>query len=104
MHTASVSVLKAKLSEYLDKVKKGSEISVTEHGHLIARLVPPAPGKEAEEARIERLERAGILRRPVGDGSGIKALLKRSPLKDPKGLVLKALLEEREENRNKGYR
>jgi len=104
MTRASVSVLKAKLSEYLEKVKKGSEVSVTEHGVPIARLVPAAAGKEAEDARMERLVREGIVQRPNGVGPGINALLRRSPVKDPKGLVLKALLADREENRKKAYR
>jgi antitoxin (DNA-binding transcriptional repressor) of toxin-antitoxin stability system len=35
--TASVAQLKAKLSAYLDTVKAGEEVIVTERGHAIAR-------------------------------------------------------------------
>jgi prevent-host-death family protein len=40
MKTASVSELKSHLSEYLSRVKAGSEILITDHGKPVARLVP----------------------------------------------------------------
>ena len=40
MRTAGVAGLKAKLSKYLEAVKAGEEVIVTEHGKAIARVVP----------------------------------------------------------------
>lgn len=93
MTKAAVSELKATLSKYLAKVKAGEEVIITERGHAIARLVRynrsgPSP------ADLEMMYKSGIMRRPLKPWSG--ELLKPSPVKDPEGLVLKALLEERE--------
>ena len=97
MQTASVSVLKARLSEYLDKVKNGAEVFITDHGRPVARLVPLAKGKKGADPDIAELVRAGIVK--PGKGKLPPSLLRRSPAKDPKGLVLKALLEERARER-----
>ncbi|HEX9668633.1 MAG TPA: type II toxin-antitoxin system prevent-host-death family antitoxin, partial [Thermoanaerobaculia bacterium] len=40
MRTAGVAELKAKLSEHLDRVKRGEEVLITERGQPIAKLVP----------------------------------------------------------------
>lgn len=96
MATASVSQLKARLSGYLDRVKAGEEITVTERGRAIARVVPytrsgPAP------AEFEDMVRAGLIR-PAHKRLG--AGFWESPrISDPDGSVLRALLEEREEGR-----
>ena len=42
MKTATVSKLKASLSEYLRQVKAGEEVLVTERGRPIAKLAPAA--------------------------------------------------------------
>ncbi len=42
MESVSVATLKSKLSQYLQAVKKGQEITVTSHQHPVARLVPVA--------------------------------------------------------------
>lgn len=42
MKSVPIAILKAKLSEYLDAVKTGEEIIVTEHGEPVARLLPIA--------------------------------------------------------------
>lgn len=38
-----VRELRQNLSVYLDRVKDGETLDVTEHGHLVARLVPARP-------------------------------------------------------------
>ncbi|MEP6698992.1 MAG: type II toxin-antitoxin system prevent-host-death family antitoxin [Verrucomicrobiota bacterium] len=40
METVSVAKLKSNLSQYLNRVRKGKEITVTSHRHSIARIVP----------------------------------------------------------------
>ena len=40
MKTTAISDLKAHLSEYLNQVKSGNEILVTDRGKPVARIVP----------------------------------------------------------------
>jgi prevent-host-death family protein len=89
-----IAVLKAKLSEYLDAVKAGEEIIVTERGEPIARLLPIAQ-EESMEVRMIRLVAAGLVRPPVRPLSDEFWTMPMAH--DPEGLVLKALLEDREE-------
>lgn len=96
MKTAAVSKLKASLSEYLLKVKAGEEIIVTERGKPIARLVPVAPS-EAIPEYLREMEKKGLI--SIGTGKLPKDFWDLPRPKDPKGLVLKALLEERREGR-----
>jgi prevent-host-death family protein len=96
MTTTSISELKARLSAYLDLVRAGDEVLVTDRGRVIARLVPVG-GEAQEDSRRELLVRTGQLQLP------------RSPLPrnfrkarrpaDAKGRSLAALLEERAEGR-----
>jgi len=48
--------LRAGLSRYVAQVKAGEEITVTEHGRPVARLVPPEG-----ERKIDRLIREGVV-------------------------------------------
>jgi prevent-host-death family protein len=48
--------LRASLSRYVARVKEGEEITVTEHGRPVARLVP-LDG----ERKIDRLIREGVV-------------------------------------------
>jgi len=56
--TVGVRELKNQLSSYLDRVKAGEEVTVTEHGRPIARLTALAPDVDRRAALIE----AGIVR------------------------------------------
>ena len=53
-----VRELKNQLSSYLDRVKAGEEITVTEHGRPVARLTSLSPEVDRRAALIE----AGIVR------------------------------------------
>ena len=48
--------LRTHLSRYVERVKKGEELTVTEHGRPVARLVP-LDG----ERKIDRLIREGVV-------------------------------------------
>jgi prevent-host-death family protein len=48
--------LRASLSRYVAQVKEGEEITVTEHGRPVARLVPLQG-----ERKIDRLIREGVV-------------------------------------------
>lgn len=96
MKKASISILKAHLSRYLDAVKSGEEVIVTERGRPVARLVAIDAG-EIPSGRVARLVREGRIRAPVSARA-------RKPLadpvtRDPEGRSLAYLLEEREAGR-----
>lgn len=55
--------LRAQLSRYLDQVREGEEIVVTDRGNPIARI-SPANGR----SRIDELIAAGVLTPPVNKG------------------------------------
>jgi prevent-host-death family protein len=42
---------KNKLGQVLDLVEKGEEITITRHGKEVARLVPPRPAHNRDQAR-----------------------------------------------------
>ena len=91
-----IAELKAHLSSYLDQVKGGHEVLITDRGVPIAKLVPLEPGQK-QGGRRERLARAGILQ--LGRGRARKALAQPPSGEPLGGGVLAALLAEREEQR-----
>jgi prevent-host-death family protein len=96
MKIAAVSKLKAYLSEYLNQVKAGNEILITDRGKPVARLVPISRTKAVGES-LSRMEKQGLIK--LGSGKLPKDFWTMPRAVDPQGLVLKALLEEREEGR-----
>ena len=52
----SISDLRAHLKANLDRVRSGEELTVTDHGKAVARLVPAR-----EQDRLAALEAAGII-------------------------------------------
>jgi len=61
MKTAPVSELKAHLSKYLDQVKAGAEVLITDHGKTVARLTP-VPKNEGMQTSLAGLVREGLVR------------------------------------------
>ncbi len=96
MKQAGIAELKAHLSSYLDQVKAGGEVLVTDRGVPVARLVPLEQRRQLGSRRM-RLARAGTLQ--LGRGRARKALLKPPRGKMLGAGVLAALLAEREEQR-----
>ena len=96
MQTTSITELKNSLSAYLRSVKAGEEVLITDRGRPIARIVPVSPSDSIEE-RMDDLERRGLLKR--GTGKLPEDFWEMPRPKDPEGLVLKGLLQEREEGR-----
>lgn len=94
MTTTSISDLKARLSAYLDIVRQGDEILVTDRGRVIARL-SPVSGGVLENSRREALIRSGRVTPPTT--SLPKNFWKVAHPKDAKGRSLAALLAERSE-------
>lgn len=96
MQRTSISELKARLSQYIDAVRSGEEIIVTDRGNPVARI-SPVEGAAKLEAQVEDLVRTGRLVPPRRKGQLDLSRLSRP--KDPDGRVLAALLEERREGR-----
>ncbi len=86
MTQAPISDLKARLSRYLNIVRAGEEVIVTDRGKPIARI-SPIDARRHMESRVESLVRTGEdlgqLARPA----------------DPEGRARALLLEERAEGR-----
>jgi len=96
MKVAAVSKLKAYLSEYLNQVKAGNEVLITDRGQPVARLVPISRTKAAKDS-LTRMEKQGLIR--LGSGRLPKDFWTMPRSEDPDGLVLKALLDERGEGK-----
>jgi prevent-host-death family protein len=91
MMKAGIAELKASLSEYLEKVRAGEEVLVTDRGRPVARLTRV----EDLAADIEPLVRRGVLR-PAAGSVDLVSLLEDDLPPDPERQLLEALLEERE--------
>ena len=94
MARATIDELRANLTTYLDRVRAGEDVLVVGGHTLVARIT--AAGIEDEQERLRRLERQGRVR--LGSGTVSEAFWNAPQGKDPQGLGLKALLEEREES------
>lgn len=72
MTVVSVSVLKAKLSEYMARVKAGEELTVTERGQVVGHVIPRRQPQQAghmtaeRQAQLEEMARQGLIRLPKG--------------------------------------
>jgi prevent-host-death family protein len=98
MNTASISEAKAKLSALLDRIKAGETVTITDRGVPVAQLVPLNGAGQADwDARLESLERRGLIHRPRRKPD-MKAFLEAHPPVTFDGSVLEALLEERRES------
>jgi prevent-host-death family protein len=95
VRTASVTELKANLSRYLRAVRRGGEVQILERGVPVARLVGvSSEDGGSDEERLERLARAGILRRGSGD---LRWLLSEPPIVAREAALSGALDEDRED-------
>ena len=93
MKTATISEAKNGLSALLDQVKAGESVLITDRGIPVATLGPVA-AVDDPTGRIQRLQRAGLLR--VGTGKPPLDLLSQPVPKLPDGVsIVDAVLEER---------
>lgn len=90
----SIGRLKARLSEYLRRVRSGDAVVVTNRGRPVARLVG-LDGESATEGRVAELVRSGLARRPAAVLD--PAFLDAPRPSDPEGRSLESVLEERAE-------
>ena len=97
MKTASISQVKNGLSGYVDQVRAGESILVTDRGVVVARLEPAGAGPEPR-GRLERLERAGLLR--AGRAAPPVELIRSpAPRAAPGVSLVQILLDERRDGR-----
>jgi prevent-host-death family protein len=97
--TATISEAQSELTALIELVREGETVVITDEGRPVARLIP-APradrlSVEEEEARLDRLERAGVIRR----GTGVMPVLEPFPEPIVPSGVLDALLKERRTGR-----
>jgi prevent-host-death family protein len=92
MIVVGVAQLKAKLSEYLARVRAGNDVLITEHGRPVATIVRVSSERE-ELAELERegLVRPGTMKLPKG--------FLDAPRPAAAASATEALLEERREGR-----
>ena len=96
MATASIYERKARLSAFLDLVRDGDEVLVTDRGRPIARLTP-IQGEVHDDGRREMLLRSGRMRGPTA--ALANDVWTRPRPADATGRSLALLLEERDESR-----
>ncbi|HVY38382.1 MAG TPA: type II toxin-antitoxin system prevent-host-death family antitoxin [Polyangia bacterium] len=94
MKTVSVSDLKAHLSQYLRIVERGSEVQILDRGMPIARLVAVTRGPGRDDARLDRLVAAGIVRKGTG---AMREFLAAGPVATTDVDLPGALAEDRED-------
>lgn len=97
MKSATVSKLKATLSEYLARVKAGEEVIVTERGRPVAKLVPLRVDETGDATHLQALARAGLAR--AGSGRLPEGFWKLPRPKDTRGAAVRSLCEERADGR-----
>ena len=97
MKTASISQAKNRLSAYIDLVRQGATIVITDRGQPVAELSPIAHRETAANARLGELVRKGWLQR--GDKSGRREIPKPVRSRVPHLSVVDVLIAERESGR-----
>lgn len=95
MKTASVTELKARLSHYLGLVRRGNEVQILQRGVPVARLVGcQGSASRVDKDRVERLVRAGILRR---GNANLGWILREAPIALPDARLMQAVQDDRED-------
>ena len=87
--TVGIRELKARLSNYMQQVKAGATLVVTERGKPVGRIVPLSP---SVETRVQELVQAGVM------AWGGNKLAPMAPVARTRGkrMVADLLLENRE--------
>lgn len=86
--------LKTRLGTYLDRVKRGETLVVTDRGVPVAELRPITTSDDPVEAALDRMAAQGLITRATKKGP----LTKFKPLRLPPGVsIVDALLKDREE-------
>ena len=96
MEVASISKLKAQLSLFLDSIKNGEEVIITDRGKIFAKIIPIGSDDSRISAHLKKMERAGLAH--IGSGTLPENFwtVARPTILGNKGV--KAVLDEREDS------
>jgi prevent-host-death family protein len=97
MKTATIIEVRNGLSALLDQVRHGETILITDRGVPIARIEGVVRDGDPS-GRLDRLERAGLIRRGRGELS-LELLRQHGPALSPGSSVVEAVIEERRTGR-----
>lgn len=98
MKKATITEAKNSLSALLEQVRAGNSVLILDRGVPVATIQPVTSAGVAEDGRIERLERAGLIRRPTRPLD--PRLLSQPRPRPARGVsAVAALLEERRQGR-----
>ena len=94
MRTVGIRDLKARLSEYIRRVREGEDVLITDRGVVVAELRPPRhlASEDPTERGLDDLARQGILRRATRSS---EASLPTFSSAGPEGIARDLLDEER---------
>lgn len=93
MKTATITELKNQLSSIIDRVRAGESVLVTDRGQPVVRIEPVGADAD-DDARLARLERTGVVRKPSAAAPGLA-----DPISIGKGSAVDVLLDERRSGR-----
>ena len=93
MKIATITEAKNGLSALIDQVKAGQSVVITERGIPVARIEPITSAPD-QTGRLERLERAGIVKRPSAPPP-LDLLRKPGPRLRDGASVVETVIEER---------
>lgn len=101
MEKATITEMKNRFSIFLDKVKHGESVLITERGRPVARMESIlTTASDDIEGRLMRLERKGLVRRAKCRTVLHNILnVRQLPTLKENSSLLEAVLAEREENR-----
>lgn len=88
MPTVGIKELKNKLSEYLNQVKDGQKLAVTDRGKIVAIISPPADSTISDDV-------AALLRAGIGKWSGKKPEGSTVPFKNTGDKLSDIVMNER---------
>jgi prevent-host-death family protein len=61
MEKVTVSTLREKLSAFISKAQKGQVITITSHGHELARLVPAENRSDKSKIKLAKLSKTAVI-------------------------------------------
>ncbi len=76
--TVGLRELKNRLSEYVRHVRRGHRVLVTDRGHVVAELRPPAPAGDDVDPGLADLARRGLVTIGKPHRRGLYPVLPRS--------------------------
>jgi prevent-host-death family protein len=97
MRTATITQAKNGLSALIDRVRSGESVLILDRGTPVARL-EPIVGRGHVDGRLQRLERAGIVR-PAVSAPPIDLIRAPGPALPPGVSAIATVLEERRDGR-----